>query len=93
MLSSTPGAEHALDQLAGADAAAVEHAVREAFVSALGTSLKISAALVAVGIVLATALLRRSSAEDAEPIDEIAPSATPRPAPIGAAVESEPAPA
>jgi len=93
VLSATPGAKQTLDSLAGSDAAAVEHAVREAFVSALGTSLKISAALVAVGIVLATALLRRSSADDAEPIDELAPSATPRPAPIGAAVEGQPQPA
>ncbi len=43
VLSATPGAKQTLDSLAGSDAAAVEHAVREAFVSALGTSLKISA--------------------------------------------------
>jgi MFS family permease len=61
-------------------------AVREAFVSALGTSLKISAALVAVGIVLAVALLRRSEPADAKCTDELIASVTPRPAPRGAKV-------
>jgi hypothetical protein len=83
VLSGTPGAQHALDKLAGSDTSGVENAVREAFVSALGTSLKISAALVAVGIVLAVALLRKSEPADAAPIDELAPSVTPRPAPHG----------
>lgn len=90
VLAGTPGAQHELDKLAGADVAGVERAVREAFVSALGTSLKISAALVAIGIVLAVALLRRSEPADAMPIDALAPSATPRPAPFGAAVEAAP---
>ena len=83
VLGGTPGAQHALDKLSGSDTSGVEHAVREAFVSALGTSLKISAALVLVGIVLAIALLRRSEPADAKPIDELAPSVTPRPAPRG----------
>ncbi len=39
------------------------------------------------------ALLRRSQPADAGPIDVVVPSATPRPAPIGAAVEGEAAPA
>lgn len=93
VLSGTPGAQQTLDHLSHGDTSQIEHAVREAFVSALGTSLKISAALVLVGIVLAVVLLRRSEPVDAEPIDELVPSATPRPAPIGAAVESEPQPA
>lgn len=88
VLAGTPGAQRALDQFAGRDAAAVERAVSEAFVSALGTSLKISAALVAVGIVLAVALLRRSEPADAEPVDQLTPSVTPRPAPLEAAGEA-----
>jgi EmrB/QacA subfamily drug resistance transporter len=86
VLAGTPGAKHTLDQLSGSDTGAVEHAVREAFVSALGTSLKISAALVLVGIVLAVALLRRSEPADAKRSDELMPSVTPRPAPRGAEV-------
>ncbi len=86
-LAGTPGAQHALDQLAGHDVSTVEAAVREAFVSALGTSLKVSAALVVVGIVLAVALLRKSGPVDAEPVDQLTPSVTPRPAPLRAAVE------
>jgi EmrB/QacA subfamily drug resistance transporter len=93
VLAGTPGAKHTLDQLAGSDTSGVEHAVREAYVSALGTSLKISAALVLVGIVLAVALLRKSVPADAQPIDELAPSVTPRPAPRAAAIEPEPEPA
>jgi EmrB/QacA subfamily drug resistance transporter len=93
ILSGTPGAQHELDKLAGHDVSGVEGAVREAFVSALGTSLKLSAALVAVGIVLAVALLRKSEPADAEPIAELAPSVTPRPAPHGTVAEPEPVPA
>jgi EmrB/QacA subfamily drug resistance transporter len=92
VLSGTPGAQHELDKLAGHDVGGIEHAVREAFVSALGTSLKISAALVAAGIVLAVALLRKSEPADAEPVSALAPSATPRPAPLRAVPEPEPAP-
>ena len=55
--------------------------MREAFIEALGTGLKISAALILVGIVLALVLLRRSEPADAEPSSELAPSVTPRPAP------------
>ncbi len=93
VLGGTPGAQHALDKLSGSDTSGVEHAVREAFVSALGTSLKISAALVLVGILLAIALLRKSEPADAKPIDELAPSVTPRPAPRAGAIEPAPAPA
>jgi EmrB/QacA subfamily drug resistance transporter len=91
VLAGTPGAQHTLDKLAGSDTGGVEHAVREAFVSALGTSLKISAALVLIGILLAIALLRKSEPADAEAIDELAPSVTPRPAPRAAGSASLPA--
>jgi hypothetical protein len=48
--------------------------------------------LVLVGIVLAVALLRKSQPVDAKPIDELAPSVTPRPAPRGGgAVAPQPA--
>ena len=47
-----------LDRIAGAHAHAAREAVREAFVSSLGTSLKISAALIAAGLVLSMALMR-----------------------------------
>ncbi len=87
VLAGTPGAQQTLDGLAGKDASAVEQAVREAFVSALGTSLKISAGLVAAGIVLAIALLRDTAPADAEPVDQLTPSVTPRPAPLRAANE------
>ncbi len=93
VLSGTAGAQHELDKLAGHDVAGIEHAVREAFVSALGTSLKISAALVLAGIVLAVALLRKSESADAQPIAELAPSVTPRPAPLTVTGEPEPEPA
>jgi hypothetical protein len=57
-------------------------AVREAFVSALGTSLKLSAALILAGLVLAIVLLRRSSPVDAELVDEpVIATGMPRPAP------------
>ena len=91
VLTGTPSAQHALDKLAGSDTAAVEHAVREAYVSALGTSLKISAALVLVGIALAVALLRKTQPADAAPLAELAPSVTPRPAPLQTADQPEPA--
>jgi EmrB/QacA subfamily drug resistance transporter len=88
VLAGTAGAQHELDKLAGADVSQVEHAVREAFVSALGTSLRISAALVALGILLAVVLLRRSEPADAAPVAELTPSVTPRPAPLEAADEA-----
>ncbi len=84
VLSGTPGAKHTLDQISGSDADAVVHAVREAFVSALGTSLKISAALVLLGIVLAVVLLRRTEPADARRSEQLIASVTPRPAPRGA---------
>ncbi len=84
VLAGSPGGERTLDQIAGGHPQAVEAAVREAFVSALGTSLRISGVLVVLGALLAVVLLRRSRPEDAAASDYPAPSATPRPAPLGA---------
>lgn len=82
VLAGTPGATQTLDQLAGGRAAELTTVVREAFVSALGTSLKLSAALVAAGLVLAIVLLRRSGPVDAEPVEEpVIATGMPRPAP------------
>jgi EmrB/QacA subfamily drug resistance transporter len=82
ILAGTPGATQTLDQLAGAHPAPLTDAVREAFVSALGTALKLSAALIAVGLVLAIVLLRRSGPVDAEAVEEpVIATGMPRPAP------------
>ena len=83
ILAGTSGATSTLDKLAGADVQAVTDAVREAFISALGTSLKLSAALIAVGAVLAVVLFRRSTPEDAAASDHPVSAMTPRPAPRG----------
>jgi EmrB/QacA subfamily drug resistance transporter len=83
VLAGAPGAQSALDRIAGGDTKAVEEAVREAFVSALGTSLKLSAALVLLGVLLAVALLRKSRPADAAMVDHPVSSVTPRPAPRG----------
>ena len=58
LLAGAHGATHTFDRIAGAHAHAAREAVREAFVSSLGTSLKISAALIAAGLVLSMALMR-----------------------------------
>ncbi len=81
ILAGTAGAQSTLDSLAGADATAVTDAVREAFISALGSSLKVSAGLVLLGALLALVLLRRSSPADAAANDHPVSSVTPRPAP------------
>jgi EmrB/QacA subfamily drug resistance transporter len=82
VLAGTPGATQALDQLGGGHSAQLTDAVREAFVSALGTALKLSAALIAAGLVLAIILLRRSGPVDAEPVEEpVIATGMPRPAP------------
>ncbi|HVO55892.1 MAG TPA: MFS transporter [Solirubrobacterales bacterium] len=84
VLAGSSSGEKTLESIAGGHPHAVEEALREAFVSALGTSLEVSAALVLAGAVLAIVLLRRSSPADAAAVDHPAPSATPRPAPLGA---------
>jgi EmrB/QacA subfamily drug resistance transporter len=83
VLAGSSNATQTLHQIAGKDSKAVEEAIREAFVSALGTSLKLSAALIAVGLVLAMVLMRRSSPADAEPVPPVLASPVPRPAPRG----------
>jgi len=80
LLAGTAGAQHALDQIAGGEAASVRRAVREAFVDALGTSLKLSAALVVLGLLLTVLLMRRSATADAEPTPPVLASPI-RPAP------------
>jgi EmrB/QacA subfamily drug resistance transporter len=81
ILAGTAGAKSALDSLAGADATAVAAAVQEAFISALGSSLKVSGVLVLLGAVLALVLLRRSTPDDAAANDHPVSAMTPRPAP------------
>jgi MFS family permease len=81
VLAGTPGAQAALDRIAGARAPGIDEAVREAFVDALGTSLVLSAALVALGLVLTIVLMRRSTPADAEPTPPILAPPSPRPAP------------
>ena len=85
VLAGSPGGEQTLERIAGGHVHAVEEAVREAFVSALGTSLKVSGALVVLGALLAIGLLRRSRPADAAASEQPVASATPRPAPLGAA--------
>lgn len=68
----------------GKETHAVVEAVRGAFVSALGTSLELSAFLVLAGVALALVLLRRTEPADAAASDHPVGSATPRPAPLGA---------
>jgi hypothetical protein len=80
LLAGMPGAQHTLDQIAGGKAAGVREAVREAFVDALSISLKLSAALVVLGLLLTVVLMRRSAAADAEPTPPIlAPPIRPAP--------------
>jgi len=82
VLAGTPGATQTLDKLAGGRSAELTTAVHEAFVSALGTALKLSAGLIAAGLVLALILLRRSGPVDAEPVEEpVLATGSPRPAP------------
>lgn len=81
LLAGASGARHTLERIAGSHASEVHAAVREAFVTALGTALKLSAALVAAGLVLAVVLLRRTSPADATATAPVAGAPTPRPAP------------
>jgi EmrB/QacA subfamily drug resistance transporter len=81
VLAGTPGAQAALDRIAGTRTAGIEEDVREAFVDALGTSLVLSAALVVLGLVLTIVLMRRSAPADAEPTPPILAPPAPRPAP------------
>jgi predicted MFS family arabinose efflux permease len=86
VLSGASGATETLDNIAGSKSDEVREAVREAFVSALGTSLKVSTALIVTGLVLAMVLMRRSSPADAEPVPPVIATGQPRPAPRRATV-------
>jgi EmrB/QacA subfamily drug resistance transporter len=79
LLAGSPGSLATLDQVAGAKATQVRGAVREAFVSALGTSLKLSAALVVLGLLLTLAIMRRQAPVDVAPHPVIAPPTRPAP--------------
>jgi len=81
LLAGSSGAQQTLDQIAGDRSSEVREAVREAFVSSLGTALKLSAVLIVVGLVLSVMLLRRSSSADAVPTEPVLGAPTPRPAP------------
>jgi hypothetical protein len=82
VLADTPGARQSLERIAGDKSADIRRAVREAFVDALGTSLKLSAGLIAVGLVLTLLLMRRTSPVDATPpAVPVLGAPTPRPAP------------
>ncbi len=81
LLAGASDAERSLHQIAGSHAHAVHDATREAFVSALGTSLKLSAALVAAGLVLCLLIMRRTSPADAAPTVQVVAPPHPRPAP------------
>jgi EmrB/QacA subfamily drug resistance transporter len=87
VLAGATGAQRTLEQLAGGRAEAVRAAVREAFVDALGTSLKLSAALIVLGLVLTLVLMRdapardEAPAADAETMTPVLGAPTPRPAP------------
>lgn len=81
LLAGASGAEHSLHQIAGSHAAEVHDATREAFVSALGTSLKLSAAIVLAGLVLSLLIMRRTSPADAQATEPVLAPPHPRPAP------------
>jgi hypothetical protein len=66
--------------VAGAKAPEIHEAVRQAFVSALGSSLKLSAALIVAGLVLTLLIMRRQAPVDVDlrhPV--IAPPTRPAP--------------
>jgi hypothetical protein len=87
VLAGADGAQRTLDQIAGARAVQVRAGLEDAFVDALGTSLKLSAALIVVGLVLTLVLMRRSTPADAAPVDTpVLATATPRPVPRVVAV-------
>ena len=90
VLGGSAGSEGTLERIAAGHVQAVEAALREAFVSALGTSLKLSGVLILLGIVLAAVLLRRSTPVDAARSAQPVGSPTPRPAPLGAAAREDP---
>jgi len=81
VLAGATGATKTLHEIAGSSSAAVEHALREAFVDALGTAFRLSSALILVGLMLALILIRRSDPVDATPMHPVGATAVPRPVP------------
>ena len=81
VLAGATNARQTLESIGGSDVDATREAVRQAFVDSLGTSLKLSAALILVALVLSLVLMRRSSPVDAEPMPPVLGSVAPRPAP------------
>jgi EmrB/QacA subfamily drug resistance transporter len=88
LLAGAPGAHRALERIAGDDAPQVMHAVREAFVSALGTSLKLAAGLAFAGLVLTVVLMRRQAPVDEDELPPPAGATSHRPAPRHAGLRS-----
>jgi EmrB/QacA subfamily drug resistance transporter len=81
LLSGTPSATAALDKFPVAQRADLTDAVREAFTSALGTTMLLSFGVTVVGIILALLLIRREEmADEVEPVDEDAPAKIDTPA-------------
>jgi EmrB/QacA subfamily drug resistance transporter len=77
VLAGSDDATKTLDSVVGkGERANAETAIREAFVSALGTALKISAGLVLMGLVLTVLLMRPQ-----DPVDEEEPAAEAQPPP------------
>jgi hypothetical protein len=67
LLAGTPTASHALVSYPTAQHAPLMAAVREGFISALGTTMELSFGLVVVGIVLTLLLIRSEKAIDPLP--------------------------
>ena len=86
VLAGADQAKKTLDGIVGkGEASEAETAIREAFVSALGTSLKISAGLVLAGLVLTVLLMRRQDPVDDDVGGEVTtpPVAAPPHRPLG----------
>lgn len=81
ILAGSSGAKKTLERIVGTDVEATREAIRQAFVDSLGVSLKISAGLILMALVLTIVLMRKSSPVDAEPVPPVLGSVTPRPAP------------
>ena len=80
-LAGAAGASQELHRIAGSNVAEVEHALREAFVEALGESLKLSALLILAAMLLSLLLIRRQEPLDSTPLPPVGGAPTPRPAP------------
>jgi EmrB/QacA subfamily drug resistance transporter len=85
VLAGATDSKETLDKAVGkSEASAATDGIREAYVSALGTSLKISAALVLAGLILTVLLMRRQDpVDDEEPAARAPPVAAPAHRPIG----------